>query len=65
MVVAGSRVRVSSAVAGQTAGKNVGLGQRHVVTLEMLLQAGQLAERLRASVHHTPVRTVTCNQCYH
>ena len=30
----------------------------------MLLQTGQLAERLRASVYHTPVRTVTCNTHY-
>jgi len=57
----GGIVEMAVAVASrQSAGDGVGLGQRHVVSFEMLLKTRQLPECLRAALHHAPVRTVTC-----
>jgi len=62
MVVVGGGVQVSVAVRGQRTRDAVRLGQRDVVALKMLLQTGQLPERLRTAVHHTSVRSITCNR---
>ena len=64
MIVDGGIVQMSVSVGGQTSSDAVGLGQRDVVALEMLLQAGQLPERLRTPVHHAPVRPVTYKRWY-
>jgi len=37
----------------------VRLGQRDVVTFQMLLQTGQLTKRFRAAVHWTLIRSLT------
>jgi len=64
MVVAGGGVQMSVTVGVESASDGVRLGQRDVVSFEMLLQTGQLPERFRAALHHTPVWSITCNR-YH
>ena len=64
MIADGGVRRQYIAVAGETASEAVGLGQRHIVTLEMLLQTGQLPERLRTALDHATIRTITYKRRY-